>query len=83
MAAIERRLAVLVPPVAAAAFAALKLLAQLCNLGWGSFTSKCGERRYRRRQRNQNVLSELLLGLTQQKLTSLSWSVLPQEAERL
>lgn len=38
MAAIERGLAVLIPPVAAAAFAALKLLTQFCNLG--SFTSK-------------------------------------------
>lgn len=42
MAAIERGLAVLIPPVAAAAFAALKLLTQFCNLG-GSFPSKCDE----------------------------------------
>lgn len=32
MAAIERRLAILVPPVAAAAFAALQLLTQFGNL---------------------------------------------------
>lgn len=41
MAAIERGLAVLIPPVAAAAFAALKLLTQFCNLR--SFTSKRDE----------------------------------------
>lgn len=71
MAAIERGLAVLIPPVAAAAFAALKLLTQFCNLG-GSFPSKCdeevtdiGKETKKKKKKCTSVFSKLLLGLAQ------------------
>lgn len=67
MAAIERGLAVLIPPVAAAAFAALKLLTQFCNLR--SFTSKRDEdvtdMGKDTKKKCSSIFSKLLLGLTQ------------------
>lgn len=79
MAAVEGGLAVLVPAVAAAAFAALELLAQFCNLG--KFQDANGTKTLARRCRC--ACSQLLWARGRRKLTSLSWSVLPQEAERL
>lgn len=66
MAAVERGLALLIPPVAAAAFAALELLTQFCNLG--SFTSKCGEDVtdiVKGAKKCTSMFSKLLIGLIQ------------------